>query len=323
MSASWLPPRPAYHLRVFAGSLLLVVLGLLGLLFGVRMEALAPASGIIVARDLLETRALVDGLIEPGWYEGEIALPGEAPFHARLDQAGNGGTDPGRRPVLTFHHFQLVDGSQELRREALRFHRLLAGDILWPGQVAAGVRTDGVRLQLAQLEERLALLESGGQRELAQSVRVQRDGLRERVQEAVMHAPTSAESWLVLEVHVAPLQAVAAGDPIATLVPLEPATHRPRDLVARIEVDEKHGADLAPGQTVCLYSAVYNHRLHGRAEAVIERIEPWAIPGADGSRRFRIHAPITKAPFQLPLGSSFKAEVLVGRKPVYRIILEQ
>ena len=43
---------------------------------------------------------------------------------------------------------------------------------------------------------------------------------------------------------------------------------------------------------------------------------------AQGTRRFHALAPITRAPFALPLGSSFHAEISIGRKPVYRIILE-
>ena len=38
---------------------------------------------------------------------------------------------------------------------------------------------------------------------------------------------------------------------------------------------------------------------------------------------WRAEASVTEAPFRLVPGSSFKAEIVVGRKPVYRIILEQ
>ena len=43
MSPPWIPPRRSYHLRVFACSFGLVVIGLGGLLLGVRMEAVEPA----------------------------------------------------------------------------------------------------------------------------------------------------------------------------------------------------------------------------------------------------------------------------------------
>jgi hypothetical protein len=73
---------------------------------------------------------------------------------------------------------------------------------------------------------------------------------------------------------------------------------------------------------VRIKSAVHNHRLHGHAEATIDRLEPAADTGADSDRRFHAQAPFTRVPFALPIGSSFQAEVVVGRKPVYRIILE-
>jgi len=109
---------------------------------------------------------------------------------------------------------------------------------------------------------------------------------------------------------------------IATIVPVDPVTHQPIHLIARLEVDEKHLGDVAPGEAVRMVSSMYNHRLHGRAEARIDRIEPWGEPTNDGGRRFIVHAPITDSPFALPLGSSERAEIVVGRKLVYRIILE-
>ena len=57
MSAGWVPPRATYHLRVFTVSLVLVVVCLAGFLFGVRMEAKVPATGVITARDLRHARA--------------------------------------------------------------------------------------------------------------------------------------------------------------------------------------------------------------------------------------------------------------------------
>ena len=58
-------------------------------------------------------------------------------------------------------------------------------------------------------------------------------------------------------------------------------------------------------------------------EKHIERLEPLGEPTANGERRFRAVAAITEAPFALRVGSSFKAEIVIGRKQVYRIILEQ
>ena len=56
-------PRRKSHLRVFGLSLGLVVLCLAGLLFGVSLEAIAPATGTVTARDLTsgkEARIQID-----------------------------------------------------------------------------------------------------------------------------------------------------------------------------------------------------------------------------------------------------------------------
>lgn len=279
MSTSWVPPRPLFHLRVFAVSLAVIVLALVGFLFGVQMEAVAPATGVITSRQLHEVRAPRAGLIEPGWYEGEVARTGGPPLHARCDGQGEGTTRIGLGKTEGAH----------VPRESLRFHRLQPGDELWPGQVVASVcGTDG-RFQ----------------------------------PESVLRVPSSGDLWLVVQVRVAPLQAVQAGDLLATLVPIDPETHQPADLIARLDLAEKHAGDVAAGQHVRLYSTMHNHRLHGNAEARVERLEPAADVGDDGQRRFIALAPVTHAPFSLPLGSTFKAEVVLGRKPVYRIILEQ
>jgi len=227
MSEAWVPPRATYHLRVFVISLLLIVLFLAVFLFCVEIEAVAPATGIITARDVRELRAPAGGLVE---------------------------------------------------------HRLRPGDELATGAVLATLRADDAATSL--------------------------------------HAPQDTGPWLVLEVKAAPLSAVRPGDVIAVVVPVDPQTHQPRDLVARLDVDEKNWGSLTVGQKVRLHSAVYNHRLHGSAEARLDRLEPFGEPAANGARRFHAVAPVTQAPFPLPLGSSFQAEVIVGRKLVYRVILE-
>lgn len=185
----------------------------------------------------------------------------------------------------TVRQAQLSDGSQAGEQ---RFHRLKPGDELWPGQVVASVRDDQVPLP--------------------------RNDLR---------VPARGERWMTLEVRVAPDQAVQPGDVMATIVPIDPETHRPRQLLARLQVDEKHVGEVHPEQNVRLYSNMYNARLHGCATALVQRLEPWgeALPG--GGRCFYALAPITETPVSLPLGSTFKAEVIIGRKSVYRIILER
>src|SRR5947208_7166589 len=94
MTALWQPPSRMSHVRIFLLCLLLLMAFLIFLLFGVRMEAVAPAAGIIAARDLHEVRTTLAGLIEPGWYEGELILPDGHAVPVRLDAQGNGITDP-------------------------------------------------------------------------------------------------------------------------------------------------------------------------------------------------------------------------------------
>ena len=93
MSTTWIPPRRTYHLRVFAISLVLVLLCLVGFLFAVCLEAVVPATGIVRARHQEEMRSTVEGTVELGWYEGVLADPAGAPLTVRVDGKGNGLTD--------------------------------------------------------------------------------------------------------------------------------------------------------------------------------------------------------------------------------------
>lgn len=320
MSATWVPPRPTYHLRVLAISLLVVVVCLAAFLFGVRLEAVVPATGIVTARDLIEVRALLPGLVEPGWYEGEVLLPGTGAVPVRLDAHGDGGSDPADSVTLRLHHHECRVEGQRLRARNVRFHRLEPGDEIWSGQVLASIRNDELRSRMAQIEDQLREGESRG--ETNGSLGRERDRVRERLAQSALHTPDGGDRWLVLQVQAAPLQPVQAGDVIATVVPIDPQTHQPRNLVARLDVAEQYFGDLAVGQAVQLHSTMYNYRLHGAAMGRIDRLEPWGEPASDGQRRFHASAAITEAPFALPIGSTFKARVVVGRKLVYRIILE-
>lgn len=320
MSATWVPPRSTGYLRVFAISLILVVLCLAGFLFGVHMEARVPASGTITARDLQEVRSQLNGLVELGWYEAELSRPGGKQIRVRLDSNGDGQTDPAAGKPEFVQQREMVANGQRLTLQGVRFHRLEAGDLLWPGQLLATVRADDVRSRLEAIEDQLKELESQGEQR-ANLLR-ERDRLRDRLARGVLRVPEQGDGWMAVEVLAAPLQAVKPGDVLASIVPVDPQTGQPRDLMAYLDVDEKHWGGLTAGQTVRLQSQVHNHRLHGIAEARIERLEPWGRPGPNGERQFRALAAITQAPFVLPLGSSFQAEVVVGRKLVYRIILE-
>jgi hypothetical protein len=321
MSEPWVPPRRAYHLRIFAVSLLIVVLALVGFLFGVRLEAIVPATGLVVARDQHDLRAPLAGAIELGWYDGEI-VRSEAPSLAvRVDRHGNGVTDPTHGPSHVVVQHKLKENGQDYAVQKPRFHKLQAGDELWPGQPLARVQTEGLEQEARRLEARLEDLKRRG--EPAGEVAVQLESVRERIDKATITVPDKMNHWLVLKVTPEPLQPVAVGESIALVTPLEPQTHRPKSMIALLDIHEKHTGDVQPGQLVRLDSTMYSQRLHGHAQGKIERIEPLGEAGPAGERRFRAVAEITHSPFVLRAGSSFRAEIVIGRKQVYRIILEQ
>jgi hypothetical protein len=322
MSPPWVPPRRAYHLRVFAVSLGLLFVSLAVFLLGVRMEAVEPATGIITARDLCEVRASLPGLIEPGWFEAEIADEAGRLLHLRLDAQGNGLVNPVSGHSSPVHDY-LVEHGPRVPPDCVRFHRLQAGDELWPGQLLASIRGEERRFQLKQAEERLRQWQSAGNRGPEYDhARAEAEALRNHLALSQMHVPDTDALWMAVRVRVTPEQAVLPGDVVAAVVPVDPATHHPLGLVARLEVEEKHCGEIAPGQTVRLFSAMYNHRLHGHAEGIVERVEPWGEAATDGGRRFTVIVPVMDAPFSLALGSSVHAKIVVGRKVVYRIILE-
>jgi len=147
------------------------------------------------------------------------------------------------------------------------------------------------------------------------------DDIAKGAQPILRHAPETAERWLVLDVSVATGQSVPAGTLVATLVPID-QEKKILDLMVRLDIDEKHVGELKPGLTVRFYSTMYPHRIHGVAEGVLERLEPRGEAGENGVRRFHAIAKVSKSPFPLKIGSSVKAEILIGEKPTYRIILE-
>src|SRR5262249_59544343 len=123
MSSPWL--RSSFsHVRIFSISLAVVVLALAGLLFGVRMEAITPATGSITARDLYEVRSLSAGLVEPGWYEGEVPRPGGEAMRVRLDAQGNGLARSGQDPSVPVQRGEVPDGAKRwpVGRDGLPFH---------------------------------------------------------------------------------------------------------------------------------------------------------------------------------------------------------
>lgn len=317
---AWIPPRRSYHLRIFLLSLAIIAISLAIFLFGVRMEAVAPTTGVIEARETVELRTLLAGLAEPGWYEAEAGSSGATAIPVRLDRDGNGQSEPDAQgksyPVV---QRELVMADLKLPVRGVKFHRLQAGDILWPGQVAASIRNDELHFRYGRLEDHLAELARKGQPTLTQEK--ERDRLRLQLAQTTIHVP-AGDTWQVLEVWASPQQALKVGDAIASVVAINSKTQQPRDLIARLDIEERHWGEIAVGQPVRLRSSVHNHRLHGTAVGKIERLEPLGEPGAKGERHFHAIAAITESPFPLPLGSSCRGEIIVGRKLVYRIILE-
>jgi hypothetical protein len=324
MPASWQPLRPGAYLRLFAISLALVVICLVGFLFLVDLEAVVPATGTVTARGLHEYRAVFAGLVEVGWYEGSATLTDGTHLAVRLDAHGDGLTDSSNGPSRSVTQYQLLDGDKRVSvvRDSVRFHKLRPGDDLWPGQIVASMRTNELRFKLGQAEERLRHAESPGTGSLElDQARSERDWLRYQIQNAGWYVPREDDLWQVVDVKALTGQAVQPGDVVARIVPLDPNSREPRDLIVTLDLEEDDSGDIAPGQTVTLYSAMHNHRVYGCAEATVERLEPMG-DGPEGKRHFHAVARITRSPFSMSLGSSCKAEVVVGKKRVYRIILE-
>jgi hypothetical protein len=65
MTQPWLPPRPTYYLRIFGICLVILILSLAAFLFAVRLEAVAPATGIIKARNQVSLRPLSQAWSSP------------------------------------------------------------------------------------------------------------------------------------------------------------------------------------------------------------------------------------------------------------------
>ena len=228
--------KPPRHLHVFGISLLLIVGALVMFLFGVKMEATAPATGVVTSPHIMTIRASRSGIIEK--------------VLAKLEPNSE----------------TLLDGGTELAR----------------------IRS------LGDATPKMS---------------------------ASVLLPKDHRYWLVLEVHFDDGQRIQEGDPIATVYPIintDGGIHYP----IRLEIDEKNFGAIEPGQQVRLTSNMYPQRSRGAAKGVIDRLEPMGVEGPNGSRKFCAWVSVTESPFDLKLGSSVKAEVIVGRKKTYQIILE-
>lgn len=230
--------RPPRHLHIFGISLLLIVGALVGFLFGVRMEATVPATGIVTSPRIITLRAEKTGVIE------KTILPDST-------------LEPGTH----------IDGRLEIARIKLA------------GEQRPSVGGDPIRL------------------------------------------PASATHWLILEVHFSDGQKIEAGDPIVTIYPIVALDDLPFHPV-RLEIEEKNAGSVEQGQDVRLFSNMYPHRSHGTAKGIIEHLEPTGVEGANGRRLFHAWVRVIESPFPLKLGSSVRAEVIVGRKRTFQIILE-
>jgi hypothetical protein len=73
---------------------------------------------------------------------------------------------------------------------------------------------------------------------------------------------------------------------------------------------------------VRLSSGVFNHRLYGTVAGHVEKVQPRGRPGPAGQRCFTVQASLDGCALPLPLGSSCKAEIVLGKKLIYRMILE-
>ncbi len=139
---------------------------------------------------------------------------------------------------------------------------------------------------------------------------------------AEVKTPEDASLWLVAAVHVEKEEGVKAGQRLATLVPLDPQSREPRELLVRLEVHEEHAVEVEVGQSLRVTSNLYNERTNEPLAAVVERVEPLGSVNDQGKRVFTVVAKLEPTERHLLLGSSVKAEILLGRKPVWRIILE-
>jgi hypothetical protein len=300
MSTVPLIPKRSFYIRIFSISLVIIVVCLLVLLFGVQMEASVPATGILQARDQKNLRAPAAGLVEFGWYEGQFHEDSGQPVSFRVDAAGNGVGRNGEGKVYDLEEYQISDG-RSFKAANKKFQRVQVGDHLWPGQPVAHIIPDPPHLPPS-----LKILAKQPPALVGTPVVIPRD-----------HA-----LWQVLKVHVENHALVSTGSPVLTVAPIDPESQQPLDVEAHLQVAEELSHELAVGQDVHLFSNVFASRLHGHADARLTRIGPLAEPQGDGKRYFNVVAAVTASPFPLRLGSGVSAKIILGKKTVYRLILE-
>ena len=110
-------------------------------------------------------------------------------------------------------------------------------------------------------------------------------------------------------------EAVAPGELVAIIA----STDRTEVI---LRVDEEHFQEVAQGLPVRLYSSVFPYRDYGWATGQVSAIDPWARHDADRPY-YRCWAVIESAPFEMKLGSTVSAEIILGTQPLYRLLFDR
>jgi len=129
------------------------------------------------------------------------------------------------------------------------------------------------------------------------------------------------EDATVVRVEKRPGEPVSRGE---LVLALSPGSERR----VYLRVPERDVIKVRPGQKVRFFSQMYPYRQFGAAEGEVYLVEKWAEPygsgsaGGPSSRGYLVKCYIdSDAPYTLPLGSSVEAEILVGEKPIWKILL--
>ena len=89
-----------------------------------------------------------------------------------------------------------------------------------------------------------------------------------------------------------------------------------------LRVDEEYSKEVAQALPVRVYSSVYPYRDYGWAEGHVSAVDPWARHDADRPY-YRIWVAIESAPFDMKLGSTVTAEIVLGTEPLYRVLFDR
>jgi hypothetical protein len=135
---------------------------------------------------------------------------------------------------------------------------------------------------------------------------------REQLEAVCPQFKATGKYWLLLELK----------EGQAKLLPVRDESGSLLEAIVEAEFDEKQFGELEIGQKVRLKSAMFSPRTHGYGEGKIVALRPIARENSHGQRGFGVEIAVTTAPFPLFYGSSIEAEVFLGRKETFRVILE-